>query len=442
MTINRELFASHNLYPVRIGDYLTEHPFHEPDEYILYGPLHRGSVILLKEEELRQLSERLERDGRFADAILSERLIADKGELPMQGGVSSPKDVYAITILPNNICNFSCSYCYAAKGHGSDEMSDDTLRSVLDFFVDPQRLQRRELYISFGGGGEPLLSWKKMLLAMQYSTQLAEKHGFDVHYSFASNGSVISDEIISALKRYQVKTNISFDILESVQNLQRRNYKKVCRTLDLLLENDIIPTINSVITPHNVAMQCDMVREVHNRFPKLRRLSFDYVVDGKLFDNPEQLRRYFDEYTDNFYKARKLGLQLGGIDVSSIKHHNLFLTKSRACAGGFDVNAHGDISMCFFVSSPKEKLYSDFIYGHVADGKVEYDEQKFKALIDYSANTRQQCRTCFLRWHCGGGCLFQEKSYSTEMIAEICRFQRKFSLIELLDRYDGAHKPQ
>lgn len=107
-----------------------------------------------------------------------------------------------------------------------------------------------------------------------------------------------------------------------------------------------------------------MVEQVHQRFPKLRRLSFDYVVDANLYALPEQLMSFYDAYIDNFFKARALGKKYN-IVVSSIKYHNLEQIKIRACAGGFDLTPNGKFSMCFFVSSPNETLYDSFIYGAV-----------------------------------------------------------------------------
>lgn len=384
--------------------------------WLVYSPLTHSMVVA-------------DEDNLYEAKI---RLMAPHSS-PQLNYVTSPRNVFALTILPNNICNFACSYCYAAKGHGSDEIDTDTLRTVLDYFVDPFRTSRHDLYISFGGGGEPLLSWEKMLFAIEYSNALAKKGGINIHYSYASNGSVINDEIVSTIKKYNIKSNVSFDILEDVQNLQRRNYDTVCRTLYILLDNDISPTINSVITLANVERQCEMVEHIHRRFPKLVRLSFDYVVDGQLFDSTEALRRFYNRYTDNFYRARRLGGNYG-ISVSSIKHHNLSLLKNRACAGGFDLTAQGKLSMCFFVSSPKEPLYNEFIYGSVENGQVIFDEQKFKELVEFSTNDSHRCRQCFIRWHCGGGCLYQTKSYSPQMLEEMCSFQRRFSLLALLEK--------
>jgi len=343
----------------------------------------------------------------------------------------SPQEVFALTILPNNICNFSCSYCYAAKSHSTDTIDKGKLKATLDFFIDPTRISRRDIYISFGGGGEPFISWQTMKFAIEYANELAQKNGFNLNFSFASNGSIMNEDIISVIKRYRIKANISFDILEDIQNKQRKNYAEVCNTLDLLLDSEIYPTINAVITPANVALQEQMVKHIHNRFPKLKRLSFDSVVDAHLFDSPQPLREFYDCYTEHFFKARSLGHQYG-ITVSCIKHHNLELIKSRACAGGFDLTPNGKISICFFVSSPKDPLYEDFIYGEVDENnRLVFDNDKFLRHINYRADNNERCRTCFIKQHCGGGCLYHAKTYSADMLDVMCDFQRKFSEIAL-----------
>lgn len=419
-----ENLIAHNLYPVAI----------DSERYLLYAPL-AHSMVVVNGSDVIELDRQLAANGHLSNEVLQKSLV-DDAVTPEPNYVTSPRDVFALTILPNNICNFSCSYCYAAKGHGGDELSEETLRSVLDFFVDPARISRKDLYISFGGGGEPLISWDKVLFSIEYSHSLAVKHGFVVHYSYASNGSVMNEQIINAIIRYNIKTNVSFDILEDIQNRQRRNYQTVCNTLDIMLGNDIFPTINSVITPLNVSRQTEMVEHVHGRFPKLRRLSFDYVVDAHLYEDTARLREFYDDYTDNFYAARRQAARYN-MTLSSIKYHNLELIKSRACAGGFDLTPQGRISVCFFVSSPKEPLFDDFIYGEVADGKVHFDEEKFHRMVSFSSNSQSRCRNCFIRWHCGGGCLFHSKSYTGEQMAAMCDFQRKFSLTALLEKINN-----
>lgn len=423
--MNKAIFIEKNLFPIETDKYL----YGFEADYLLYSPLSM-SFVFMEKEELADLNKELASDRKTKNEEIQSQLI-DLAVVPEGNYAHSPQEVFALTILPNNICNFSCSYCYAAKGHSKDTLSKAKLKRVLDFFIDPDRISQRDLYISFGGGGEPFISWDIMKYAIEYGSNLAEKYGFRLNFSFASNGSIINDEIIETIKKYHVKSNISFDILEGIQNLQRKNYHQVCATLDALLANDIYPTINAVITPVNVALQEQMVEHIHHRFPKLRRLSFDSVVDGNLFDSPDGLNTFYDEYITHFFRAQELG-ETYGISVSCIKHHNMELIKTRACAGGFDLTPEGKFSMCFFVSSPKENLYDEFIYGEVTDNSLRFDEDKFKRLVAYNAEKNQRCHSCFIKWHCGGGCLYHSKAYSREMLDVMCNFQRKFSFISLL----------
>lgn len=429
--LNLELLHRDNIYPILLSDYLPN----KTGMYAFYSPLSHGLAIA-SDREAKSFIKEYNETGNISEPEIKSWIAESK--LPEPNYVENPKDIYAITILPNNICNFSCSYCYAAKGHSSDQINEETLKAVLDFFIDSTRIKRKHLYISFGGGGEPLLSWERMKFVLEYSEWLAEREGKTIHYSFASNGSVISEEIIDFIHKFNIKVNISFDILEDIQNIQRRHYHRVCNTLDTLLAAGISPTINSVITPLNVERQVDMVREVAKRFPGLNRLSFDYVVDGNLCDTVSELEKFYDDYINNFFRAREVGKEFG-IEISSIKFHNLEQIKTRACAGGFDLTPLGEISVCFFISSPKEKLYEDFIYGRVTDGKVVFDVDKFAGMVNESANSQDKCKNCFLKWHCAGGCLFHSKSYTPEMLDAMCRFQRKFSIVALLNMFTGQN---
>ena len=422
------------LFPVRLADYL---PDAAEKACLLYAPLSHD-FVLLDTDELEALADGLAEcdSGTGAsrpehDRLLPWCLTHSSDALPKANYAMSPSQVRSLTILPNNICNFSCSYCYAAKGHGSDELDEETIRAALDWFVNPGRTTERDLYISFGGGGEPLLSWPRVRFALRHSRELALRGGFRLHYSYASNGSVIDNEIVSAIKEFAIKVNISFDILEDVQDRQRGSYRLVAKTLDTLLLNAIFPTVNSVITPLNVHRQCEMVEHVHARFPGLRRLSFDHV-EGYPFSTVDGLRNFYDDYTENFYSARSAGVSCG-IDVSSIKHHNVSLLKQRACAGGFDLCPDGSVSVCFLVSSPREALFDRFVYGSVHDGRVSYDESKFLDIVGRSTHSRPQCAHCFARWHCGGGCLYNTSSKSQEEIDAMCHFIRKFTLRALLE---------
>jgi uncharacterized protein len=406
---------------------------------LLYAPLAKFAVFLESEDVFRLeqfLATASPLRGTSLPGILDKLL--DQSPVPCNP-VRKPSDVFALTVLPTSKCNFSCSYCYSAAGHASKELDINHLNAVLDYFIDEKRVNRDDLYISFGGGGEPFLSWDIIEHTMVYATQMAEKQGLRISFSFASNGSVINEKIIRILKKFKVKANISFDILESVHNAQRKNYDIICQTLDRLLEAEIIPSINAVITPLNVTLQEKMVEEISRRFPKIKRLSFDPVVDTRLYANPEDYHKFFSDYTEGFFKARKLGKILN-VDVNCILLRNLSMLRDRACPGSFDLTPHGTISSCFFVSSPKETLYDDFIFGKVDDsGRLEFNDAVFSKNQGDSLAGKERCAACFAKWHCGGGCHYQNSSYSVEIQDVLCNNIREFTRRALVEKFDDQN---
>ncbi|MDD3875721.1 MAG: radical SAM protein [Bacteroidales bacterium] len=402
----------------------------------LYAPI-SGILMQLTKDEIVKLEKtcldiKSESDSETKEVL---KLLLDNENSKPVNYVKSPYDVCALTILPTARCNFSCSYCYAANGHANKELDEKQMVQVLDFFIDPKRLKKRDLYISFGGGGEPFLMWPLVIKGISYAQDRASHYGFTLHFSFASNGSIINDEIIDSIIKYKIKANISFDILEHIQELQRKDFNSVCRTLDKLLESDIIPSINTVITPANVNLQKEMVIFMAKRFPKIKRLSFDAVVDASLYDNPVEFEKFFKSYTQNFFDAYRTGKE-HGVDVSCIKLKNTELLRDRACPGGFDLTPEGTISICFFISSPLEPLYKDFIYGKVNDnGLMEFDLEKFQNMISNDINN-DICKKCFAKWHCGGGCYFQNRSYNQKTKEILCNFIRDFTLNALIVKYE------
>lgn len=99
-----ESFYRRDLFPIRVSDFVP----YRRGEMLVYSPLSHG-MALVDENELPRLQNELETDGSFSDAGL-QSLIDDRTE-PVPNYVNSPDEVFALTVLPNNICNFSCSYC-------------------------------------------------------------------------------------------------------------------------------------------------------------------------------------------------------------------------------------------------------------------------------------------------------------------------------------------
>ena len=104
------------------------------------------------------------------------------------------------------------------------------------------------------------------------------------------------------------------------------------------------------------------------------------------------------------------------------------------CGGEMCLTPDGTITICHRFSSVREKGYSQSVYGKVDDnGIVCINNERFRRLISHDINARKICKHCFVKWHCGGGCLAQYSIYNDEQLATICEWTKSF-IKEILTR--------
>jgi uncharacterized protein len=77
----------------------------------------------------------------------------------------------------------------------------------------------KEVHITFFGG-EPLLNKPVLRFAIEYSQKLGKLHGKKVRYSMTTNGTLLDDEVIGYIKRYNFGLMVSLDGPPEVHNAQ------------------------------------------------------------------------------------------------------------------------------------------------------------------------------------------------------------------------------
>jgi radical SAM protein with 4Fe4S-binding SPASM domain len=423
-----------------VGDYF-ELPTN--DLYLVYSPLAENSFIA-RESDIQLLEQVLidKENGVLPTDDMQEtiRLLTDfSGTEPYKNVVRHPSDYTKLSILPNYICNFSCSYCYSAKGRSNKEIKYEELKAMLDFFIDLKRVESRELSIFISGGGEPLLSWGKVLFILEYANQRAADNGFMLYISLMTNGSKISSEIITELKKYKVNTGVSFEILSEIQSKQRGKYEIVANNIKTMLMEGLVPSVSSVITSDNVERMIEMVEEVIKNYSGIKHLNFDPAMDAVSFSSAEKLNSFYEKFTKRFFEARAICYKNGmTLDCNIIrKFEGLF---PRYCQGKLCLTPEGKISVCHSISSPDEQGYSTVIYGKVNGGVIAFNEGKFTSLIH--DNLLPECHSCIAKWHCGGGCLMYKHNYTKEQFEAVCQFTRsviKELIIKRLDQQCQEH---
>lgn len=400
------------------------------DKWIFYSPIARRYAVASVDQLQNFISH-----GKYPDVF--GRLI-DYVPIHQQTKVRSPQDYTLLTVLPNNVCNFTCSYCYSAHGRGTSRLEWDQLKVAIDFFMDskPQGFNR-QLTISYMGGGEPMLSWEVVKKGIIYAERRAGERGLKLQYRIITNGSILNDEILEFLSEHQVAVSVSFEVLPEIQDKQRGSFSLVSAHILRLIQRGIDVQINSTITPDNVARMTEMINVLHDNYPQVKNVMFEPVTGQELFSSTLEMRQFYDTYVDQFLSCLRLA-DTFGLALTSFAYLRTIFPLERACPGELCITADGYFTGCYCVSSPKERLFSQTCYGRVDHDNVVFDMERYQALKAHDVYERGECQDCEVKWNCGGGCYYQFASYSDSYRSEVCRFTKLF--VETLVRYKVEYR--
>lgn len=399
---------------------------------LLYSPFN-GNMALATEEEWfitkQNLINNTVSDQRVKE-LINDLSITENRDITIE----SVDDVIKLSILPTNKCNFSCSYCYSREGRDATEVSQEALDRTLEFFINPDRTKSRELTISYLGGGEPMMCWNLFKHSLDYSNLLAERYGFKLMNSVNTNGSILNDEIIKYIKKYDVTVCVTFEVFEDIQNAQRGQWEVVRRNIKTMLDNGIRVIISSIITPLSVARMSQLVKTITLEYPGVKTLVIEPVVDmqSSTFNTLEDLSKFYNDYSDQFFESLPTA-ETNNIRLLNSVIRKLWRKHIRFCDGEISLTALGTISGCTSVSSPREKGYNDYCYGDARVSPIKFDHAKFSNLLGQNIFSYEKCQNCFLKWHCCGGCQFRNELYSKEQLDVVCGFNQNFALKYLLD---------
>ena len=403
---------------------------------LLYAPL-ADSLMLASDDDLERIIGAIESPGSASDEVAGvvRSLCETTPVSDRENRIRSAKDFINLSILPNNICNFSCTYCYSAKGRSSQQLQLGQARRIIDYFLSPERNSAPRLTVSIFGGGEPLLSWDSIVRpSVEYLYERAAALKRRVVTTLITNGSVIPADFIATCRTYAIDLVCSYEILEDVQNLQRKHFGTVTGNIAHMISEGVVPAVNAVITDINVTRQCEMIEALHNRFPDIRYVSFEPVIDIGMTDK----HRFYTEFASGFLAAMRIAGEYG-INLSCSTLRNIDVTVDRYCAGELALCADGSLSVCPCVSSAEEPGFMHYVYGKVTDSEVSVDEKRLHELLSHNVGSQPWCRSCFAKWNCGGGCMNTTIRNGNKPDTDYCRFMKSFLKFILTRRLDKTY---
>ncbi len=309
-------------------------------------------------------------------------------------------------------CNLTCSYCYAQGGDFGQEsrlMDAATMKRALDRIA---ALADDTLVVSFFGG-EPLLNFGLMKETVAYGNELARKQGIQLRYALTTNGTVMTDEILTFIKEHVPHVAVSLDGTALVNDRERqfRNgsrgvHDSVVETIGKLKEVGIRFGIRATVTERNAG-------ELAVAAKYLARLGPESVRMAPAFRGEGWTDHAFGQLESSLCALEIDALEqiAAGGDPTTGEHlfkvlFNVVNGERRLhpCAAGMGVvavAANGDVYPCdHFIG------VEAFCMGNVDD--EEWPAERFSSVCERmkrnSVEHRSRCRQCSVRHICGGEC--------------------------------------
>lgn len=366
------------------------------------------------------------------DELIEEELLFSKELFP--NAAELKRTVKALCLNVAHDCNMRCEYCFASQGEyeGARELMPlETGKAAFDFLVKNSE-GRRNLEVDFFGG-EPLLNFEVVKALVEYGRELEKKYDKNFRFTITTNGLLLDDEKIDYINKNMYNVVMSLDGRAEI-NDRMRTLSNGAGTHDL-----IIPRFKKLIEKREgsyyirgtfTAFNTDFASDIrHMAELGFKNISVEPVVTEA--DKPYALRReQLDEICAQYDAIAE--------DIAHGAEYNFFhfnvdfeqgpclAKRISGCGAGLDylaVTPSGEIYPCHqFVGN------RDFLLGDVWSGISEKAAGRVKQFAGASALDKPECRVCWAKFYCSGGCHANAYNMNGDIMAPYalgCEMEKK-----------------
>ena len=369
---------------------------------------YKGREDVTREDILDCISdiEELRADGKLFSEDTFE---------PMAGDLKkkSAGIVKALCLHIAHSCNLNCSYCFASQGkyHGERAlMSFEVGKQAFDFLIANSGT-RRNLEVDFFGG-EQLMNFDVVKQLVAYARSIEKQHGKNFRFTLTTNGMLIDDDVIDFANREMSNVVLSLDGRKEVHDRFRVDYagkgswERIVPKFQKLVnarggKNYYMRGTFTHANPDFIEDIKEMLRLGFNE------LSMEPVVCAP--DDPSALTEEdFAIVCDGYEKLAELMLERRRAGNPFTFYHYMIDLKGGPCI-------YKRISGCgsgteYMAVTPTGELYpchqfvgeTEFKLGDVWNGVTNTAKQN--EFGDCNVYTREECKNCWARLYCSGGC--------------------------------------
>jgi len=332
-------------------------------------------------------------------------------------------NLFSVTIDINDFCNMKCSYCWEQqnKSRLSMETADIICDKLIGNFKKHKLASDMRLHFF---GGEPLIDWNVLIYMVNKI-----KQSIPLWVGITTNGILITPEIVSDIKKNDIRVMISIDGKKERHDQNRKTlggdgtHDRVVAAIRMLQENGVDFEARMTILPEHAKFVEEDVRYL------IEDLGIRQVAPCPVYDRDwteEQMQEFGNgmERLYDLYVSRHFDWQ----SKVYIKFFEDYLFKDLdtkhfcvPCAFGSNttvtIDTEGNVYPCHQVPTRKDK--QKFVIANILKDEV-YENDMIKIMLPYIFKS-SLCSECPANGTiCNGGCPMESYEANGNLITPTC----------------------
>jgi uncharacterized protein len=410
---------------------------------LLYSPL-AGLAAVLSRRDCERLLSGTQVRGELAR--LRELLQQEPVQPSAASGDLSPEIVGLVT---TRSCNMACSYCEFGAGRNEDSSLDTEVAfsAVEEMGRLAKEHGRQKLKVHFFGG-EPFQEWQLIRLVVERTRAVAEELALQPFFEATTNG------LYPAAQARWIADNLhrvvlSLDGLPAVHDAARRDRQgrptsgRVEQSATIFSSGTVELNLRLCVSAAGVAQVPESITYlVQDKELRPATIALEPVRSLVAKPPPAALERpmsppspadFVQAFMSSLDTCEERGVLLlfSGADLGA--NVASFCPVGR---DGFIVHSDGLVASCYLPRDVWRRRGLTIDYGRIVPERgLVVDDQRLQAARKLVVDAYPECRDCFCRWHCAGGCHVYRAGRKND--PDWCTIVRAIS-IQLLLRQVGA----
>lgn len=347
-----------------------------------------------------------------------------------------------IIFIPTYNCNLSCPYCMQGLNKRHDIISNKAVESIIKF-VNLQISESHICGVSINEinfslfGGEPLLAKKNVLPFVCGQIQdIATKNKCTVNFAMTSNFTLVDDEVIDLIRKYNIKIQVSIDGTKEQHDL-RRITPQGDGTYDTIVNN--LKKMNAAGLKKNIIVRInidnDNIDKADSIMSSITDLAddiyFGYLNNYKGLNDNYTICVERDSYADIMNNKLIPVYQKYGKTIP--RSFGKMTPCSMHCDNRFIIDLKLNVYKCELLINKEETKV-----GIIESDGTFSPNSNFYSQMYFSPDKDKRCINCKLLPLCGGGCTgkayVNENNSNNNFDGILCNMKEE-DLINYLKQY-------